>query len=99
MDDLGAYGAPAEVADQLAVQQVERTEFELWPENELVATVFLACETQWDRAGLAGRRVALNYTRVESVVRLMRIPCRQWPQLLDDLRAMELAALDEMFSG
>jgi hypothetical protein len=96
MDDLSAYNAPAEVAGQMQAQRAEAL-FELWPENSLPASVFLACGTQWDRAGINGQRVALNYTRAESVIRLMRVPRQEWPQLLMDLRTMEAAALAELF--
>lgn len=58
---------------------------ELWPENLTSAALYIACETQWQRAGMAGLPVGLNYPGVETVMRLRGDP----PALFDDIQALE----------
>lgn len=41
--------------------------------------------------------VGLNYQAAEAVLRLKRIARAEWPQLFDDLRVMEMAALEVMW--
>ena len=58
--------------------------------------VFLSVQTQWSwvSGGLgAARRVALDYTRVESGLRLQGLPRGRWPQVFEDLREIEQAVL------
>tara|TARA_R110002049_G_scaffold30388_8_gene104230 strand:- start:96 stop:353 length:258 start_codon:yes stop_codon:yes gene_type:complete len=57
-------GIPAEQASD---------DYEVWPENWPAVQVFVACATQWRRAGLEARRHGLDYTAVESVMRLLEI--------------------------
>jgi Phage related hypothetical protein (DUF1799) len=53
--------------------------------------VFLAMQTQW-RTGMAGA-TGLDYAALPAVLRLTGLPRAQWPQVFDDLRAMEGEAL------
>jgi len=60
---------------------------------------FVACATQWDyiSPGL-GKPIpnGLNYSRVESVLRMRRVSEDRWPELFDDLRYMESIALPHL---
>ena len=58
---------------------------ELWPENLPSASLYIACETQWQRAGMAGKPVGLIYDGVETVMGLRGDP----PELFDDIQVLE----------
>lgn len=58
---------------------------ELWPENLPSASLYIACETQWQRAGMEGLPTGLDYAGVEAAMRLRGDP----PRLFDDLQALE----------
>lgn len=63
----------------------------VWPENWPALILFLKLETQW--IWNMGACIGLDYLRVESVMRMRRIPRSQQEALLDDLMVMERAAL------
>lgn len=50
----------------------ECPEPQLLPENDIAVNVFCGCQTQWRHAGM-GQRTGLDYTGVESVMRMMNI--------------------------
>lgn len=50
--------------------------------------------TQW-RIGMSGA-TGLDYVALQSVMRLMAIPRKAWPEMFEDIRTMEEAALAEM---
>lgn len=56
--------------------------------------MFIACATQW-RVGMSGP-TGLDYSAVQSVFRIMGVLRSDWPQVFDDLRIMEDAALEVM---
>jgi hypothetical protein len=56
--------------------------------------VFIAMGTQW-RIGMGGA-TGLDYVALQSVMRLMAIPRKAWPEMFEDIRDMESAALREM---
>lgn len=60
---------------------------------------FVACATQWDylTPGM-GKPIpkGLNYSRVESVLRLRGVPRRRWSEVFEDLRYMESIALPHL---
>lgn len=70
----------------------ETEEFELWPENERPLEIFLSLQTQW-RFGPAGA-TGLDYAGVAWALRMMRV--KSTPELFDQIRLMERAALDCM---
>lgn len=53
----------------------------------------MRCQTQWRHAGMDGVITGLDYTAVESVMRLMRIKNRG--EVFDGVQAMEYGALTE----
>lgn len=48
--------------------------------------------TQWRLA--EGRKVGLDYTAVDSYMRMCRIPEDERPELISDVQVMEFAVLD-----
>ena len=83
--------------------------FDVWPENWPAVELFLDVSTQWrcvampeGTAGMVSAiwsrivRTGLDYTAVRATLGMRRVPARQHGELLDDLQAMEYAALDEM---
>jgi len=67
---------------------------DIWPENLQAYELFSALRTQW-RVGMAGA-TGLDYSAVPTVLRLQGVPRADWPQLFEDLRVMESAALQAM---
>ncbi|QZA80863.1 DUF1799 domain-containing protein [Deefgea piscis] len=70
-------------------------QFVLWPEHYPVVQLFLSCQTQWRSVASSAAfvRLGLDYTAVESALRMSGIARRQWPKLFKDLRVMEYEAL------
>ena len=67
---------------------------EIWPDQVEVVNLFSSVLTQW-RMGPTGP-VGLDYSAVETVMRMRMIPARERGPLFDDLRIMERAALTAM---
>jgi hypothetical protein len=88
---LAAFGLYCE--DGVAIDE---DEFWLWPENEDAFWLWCAVQTQWVKSmnGPDG----LNYSGVESHMRMSGVPRKKWPQLFGLIQAMEQAALDEWAS-
>lgn len=78
----------ADVADQFDI--------EVLPDNLDSVALFTDVMTQW-RMGPAGP-IGLDYAALESVMRIRRIPRGEREQLLEDVRVMESAALDWIWS-
>lgn len=71
-------------------------DFEVYEDNWESWLFYLTVQTQWlYAAGGMGpaQRVGLNYAGVESGARMSGQPRAKWPDLLGDLRVMELAVL------
>lgn len=66
----------------------------VWPDNWDAVNLFVAMLTQW-RMGFSGR-TGLDYGVVPTVLRLLGIARSSWPDLFQDLRVMEQAALTQM---
>lgn len=75
-------------------EDYEADPVEVWPENLPVVGVFQAMETQW-RVGMEGA-TGLDYNALPTVLRLTRVPRAKWPDVFEDLRTMERAALKEI---
>jgi hypothetical protein len=56
--------------------------------------VFLAAQTQWVRAGMDGIPTGLNYTSLESLMRLYHIEIDATDDCLDRIRVLEGKALE-----
>lgn len=57
--------------------------------------LFLACQTQWRHAGMAGMRIGLDYPACEIVANSQGKTLRRG-ELLGDLRVIEAAAIDTL---
>jgi len=69
--------------------------FTILPENEQAIRVFCALQTSWNLIiGMSGCvKTGINYCALHSVLQMMCIPSKAWPELLNDIRIMEQAAL------
>lgn len=56
--------------------------------------LFIDMDTQWRRGGMSGARSGMDYTALPLVFDIRGIPKKQRAQMFDDLRVMEVAALD-----
>ncbi len=68
---------------------------ELWPDNVAAVMVLTRMVSQW-RAG-AGGLIGMDYTALPVVFRLTGVPRADWPDLFEDIRVLENAALKEMY--
>lgn len=86
------FGMPDE-ADAVAHRPTPT--YDVWPENIEVVNLFCSLATQWEFLLEMGTLLhrGLNYSRVESALRLMGVKKKQWPRLFNGLQVMEQAAL------
>jgi Phage related hypothetical protein (DUF1799) len=89
LEQLAAFG--------LTAADYPRPDVEIWPENATAFQVFCRLITQW-RMGFRGP-VALDYNVLPFVFRMARVSRDQWPQVFEQLRVMEDAALAAMNEG
>lgn len=91
----------AEAEELLAARRPEAPAFEIWPENLECVALFRELETQWRYAAtFAGVvRTGLIYTEATNLMKEQRIPRARRLELLEDLRAMERAALSAFGGG
>jgi hypothetical protein len=75
---------------------VDDDEFWLWPDSEEAFRLWLSIQTQWviGQSGPSG----LNYSGVESYMRMSGMRRSQQPRLLGFIQSMEQAALGEWAS-
>ena len=89
--DLAAFGAPAEIIEAMK-KDPEEEYFGVWEDNADVLVMFLRLQTQWHV--IQGAAIGINYQSAEF---LFKIHAVQDPvAMMDDLQAMELAALQVM---
>lgn len=59
--------------------------------------LFFALSTQWRiTSGMRNTYTGLDYTAVHATLQMQGIPAEKWPDLFDDIRVIERAALAEM---
>lgn len=78
----------------LTLEEASGDPVDVWPDNLRAVNVFTAMSTQW-RAGMGGA-TGLDYAALPVVLRLMAVPRKAWPAILEDIRVLEAAALDTM---
>lgn len=83
---LAAFGLVAEAPLDLD------EEFHLWPENEEVFWLWMACQTQWFYS--EGRRRGLQYSGVMVVMEAHQIPRKKRNQYFCLVQAMEQTCLN-----
>jgi hypothetical protein len=67
---------------------------ELWPDNLIAANVFITMGTQW-RVGPGGA-YGLDYGTLPAVMDMLGVQAADRAEVLDAIRTMEDAALEEM---
>lgn len=65
----------------------------LWPENREAWGLWLVMQTQW-RVGMGGA-TGLDYAAMQATLGLTGVKKKQWPEMFQLIRAMEIATLDE----
>jgi len=98
IEALKAAGAPDAVIQR--VQQEERTDYEVWPENEAVVEAFLHLSSCWTVViPPMGDLLyfGLPSTEIESTLRLLGFPRRKRARVFRYLKDMERAALSVFY--
>ncbi|MDI3259472.1 MAG: DUF1799 domain-containing protein [Sinobacteraceae bacterium] len=90
--DLELAGAPADYIERACAVE-EPVEIEVMHECRHAVEVFLACQTQW-RVGGMGGLLGLDYSAVDTVMRILRTPDR--PETFAGVRVIERAVLAAM---
>lgn len=102
-EPMGGNVAEAAAAFGLVIVPAERPAasaadaeptFCLWPENEPAWQLWLAVQTQWRHAGMAGLRTGLDYAGVQVVIQRSGTRRRLWGRRFAELQVMERAALE-----
>jgi hypothetical protein len=78
----------------LTVEEASGPAVEIWPDNLLSVNSFIALSTQW-RCGYSGP-TGLDYAAIPGVLQMLGIARKDWPEVFQDLRTMEDAALLKM---
>ena len=76
------------------MEEAQGDAVEIWPDNMQAVNVFIASSTQWRID--SKRATGLDYTAVESTMRMMGIKRKDMGDILEDIRVMEYEALDTM---
>lgn len=84
-----------ELPDELREAEEAESECEFHPDNRLALVAWVSLQTQWRLiVGASGTLYqGIEYASIPVVLDSLRVPARQRPQLLADLRVMERAAL------
>jgi IS5 family transposase len=74
--------------------KAEEEVIEVWPENWQAFELFTRLQTQW-QVGMAGP-TGLRYEAAYPLIDRIAQDDKQWDELLEDLRTLEIAALNQM---
>jgi hypothetical protein len=74
--------------------KAEEEVISVWPENWQAFELFTRLQTQW-QVGMAGH-TGLRYEAAYPLIDRIAQDDKQWDELLEDLRTMEIAALNQM---
>lgn len=66
---------------------------EVWPDNVESVNAFIALGTQWQVG--PGGAIGLVYASIEPVLRFNKVPRKNWPDVFEDIRVLEDAALEQ----
>lgn len=78
----------------MTLEEAQGDAVEVWPDNIQAVNVFIAAATQW-RTGATGA-TGLDYTALESIMRMLGIKRKDMGEVLEDVRVLEDIALDTM---
>lgn len=101
LDAMRAFKAPAADIERAAEAMEQRKaqyraqDFGVYRDNWRTVKAWLALETQWQHAGMAGLRVGLNYAGMHAWLQIHERP-RLHRQIASDLALMERAALQAL---
>lgn len=87
----------ADIAKAQQASPPEAADFGIWEENWTTWCAFTHLHDQWQYfvvPGMAKRRGGPPPSEIESTVRLMGVPRRQWSAMFEDLKMMIRAVLD-----
>lgn len=87
------FGGPAALVDALLEPDDSADDGLVLPENWPAVELFLACATQWHRAGMAGLPTGLDYVALEAAMRMTGVADTDRPELFAAVRIIEHAAL------
>ena len=80
----------------LTLEEASGPPIEVLPDTMRSVLVFDDLGSQWIYAGAGGVPTGIVYASIEPVLRVRRIAAEDWPEVFDDIRVMEAAALQEM---
>lgn len=95
LEQLEAYGAPAELVEEARAKAAASNVFEIWPDNWESLQAFRCLATQWRVTGKMDRlvRTGLDYAAVLAWLREC-VHKRKRSQIFNDIQLMEAAALE-----
>ena len=95
VEQLRMLGAPPEVIAAAIPAAPIAVDFLVWEDNWRAVSLFSGLATQWRmHIGMAGVHYqGLDYTAVETTLRLERVPRVLWTETFRELQVMERAAL------
>lgn len=91
---LKAMGVEADLSER----EKECVDLDIWPENEMPLDVLIAMKTQWLRGGMDGAICGLNYGALSPVMRLLRIPYSDQPEVFASVQVLENAMLSAIYA-
>lgn len=101
----GGRGGKVERADDVVTQNailpkwmerdaVEAAAIEIPADDAAAVGLFMALDTQWRHHAMTGQRLGIDYAAIRPTAELVDIAVT--PQVMADLRVMEIAALNEL---
>ena len=76
-------------------EDYETDPVEIWPENWPAWALFVTVSTQWRTAGM-GSYIGLDYGPLFIVMDRQGLQGQAWLDMLDDIRTIESAALEQI---
>jgi hypothetical protein len=98
------YERPRQVGAQDAIGAAienarKKRVIEVWPENWPAWCLFGRMETQWRSPGMSGPVVGLDYNVLLRFLDRMDLSKSDYDQMLNDISAMEEAAMSEIYAS
>jgi hypothetical protein len=91
-EDLELFG----LADQIKADGY--APFAVWLENKIAVEAFLELEWSWQPGSTANgmQRLQIPQDQIKHTLELMGVKRRQWPEVFNDVKVMQRAALLEL---
>lgn len=96
LEEMRLFGATEEDIERWrqAMPKPEESDLEVFEDCMWSATVFSVMGSQWDRAGMDGRKVGLMYDRAPLFMRMLGVPIGERKTVFNDLITMENETLE-----